>query len=168
MGQGASRPGRPGRYPDFNRSRDWLAFLAHMVARRMRRHGYSARVVHFTAESPDGWGGSMQKTLSVATDDESIIFEACVEIAAKLGDRDRLPPEVQYIGVSVSKLSDRTAQPIQLFESDRSRTAVLEVMDRINDEHGDFSVYFGGLHTAKTKINAQAANRGMYRDIRLG
>ena len=157
----------PWPWPDFEGATDWLQVLCHMVARRMRAHGHAARVVHLSVESADGWGGSKQRCLPVATDDEQIIFEACRRIAEDLGRHERLPQEIQYIGVSVSKLDDRNRQPLSLFPQGRARHRLIDAMDTINDRFGDLSVYFGGLHEGRQKLSVHAANRGMYRDIQL-
>jgi len=155
----------PWPWPDFAGARDWLQVLCHMVARRMRAHGNAARVVHLGVESADGWGSSKQRCLPVATDDEQVVVEACRRIAEGLERQGRLPQEIQYIGVSVSKLYDRTRQPLPLFPQGRARHRLIDAMDTVNDRFGDLSVYFGGLHEGQRKMTVHAANRGMYRDL---
>lgn len=155
----------PWPWPDFEGARDRLAVLCHMVARRMRSHGNAARVVHLTIESATGWAGSKQRCLPIATDDEQVMFDACCQIAAELDDRDRLPDEIQYIGISVGKLYDRDRQPLPLFAHGRARQRLIDAMDGVNNQFGDLSVYFGNLHEGRRKLTVHAANRGMYRDL---
>jgi len=157
----------PWPWPDFEGAKDWLQILCHMVARRMRSHDNAARVVHLSVESATGWGGSKQRCLPVATDDEQVIFDTCLRIAEGLAQQNRLPQEIQYIGVSVSKLYDRNRQPLHLFHQGQARHRLIDAMDTINGQFGDLSVYFGGLHEGRRKMTVHAANRGMYRDIQL-
>lgn len=157
----------PWPWPDFDGAQEWLAVLCHMVARRMRSHGHSARLVHLSVESSGGWGGSKQRCLPVATDDEQVLFDTCLQIAAQLDRQQRLPDEIQYIGVSVSKLYDRDRQPLSLFAHGQARQRLIDAMDGINDRFGDLSVYFGGLHAGRRRLAVNAANRGMYRDIQI-
>jgi nucleotidyltransferase/DNA polymerase involved in DNA repair len=136
-------------YPDFEGARETLQLLCANVARRLRRKGYAGRVVHFYASSPDGYSAGRRRALGAPTADEAVIYETCLGIAEELQQMGKLPGELEAIHVSVGRLCRREGLSLSLFEGERRRERLMAVMDLINDEYGEFSVYFGGLQAVR-------------------
>jgi DNA polymerase-4 len=152
-------------YPDFEGAKETLKLLCAKVARRLRRKGLAGRLVHFYASSPDGDHAGRQRALGAPTADEAVIYRTCLVIAEELRETGRLPGELQGIGVSVGRLCSRDGLPLSLFEGERRRERLTAVMDTINDEWGEFSVYFGSLQPLRERANWTVASLALHREV---
>lgn len=85
----------------------------------------------------------------------------------KVHQEGKLPAELQVIWVAVSGLQRRDKAPMLLFERERRREMLARIMDEINSEYGDLTVYPAHLHRARAQVVWNAANRGMYRDLKV-
>jgi DNA polymerase-4 len=149
-------------YPFFEEAKDVLYLLCYKTARRMRGQGYAGRVVHFYAGNRERSDGR-QRGLPLPTIDEQVIYAECLEIAQELGIED----EIRIIGASVSELSKRSGLPISMFTEARRREKLLDVMDKINDRWGDFTIYFAYLQPIKDRVSWNVASLGMHRELEI-
>jgi len=124
-------------------------------------------VVHFHAAAPGRNSAGKQCSLSVPTADELVIYKTCLAIAEELKRQGRLPYAFQVLWVAVSGLQRREAMPVPLFERERRRERLAGVMDVVNQEFGDLTLYPASLHPAKAQVMWNAANRGMYRELEI-
>jgi DNA polymerase-4 len=150
-------------YPSFEEAKDVLYLLCYKTARRMRIKGYCGRVVHFYAGGL-GRSVSRQRSLSFPISDEQEIYETCLSIAEEL----QVPESIRIIGVGVTKLYRREGMPLPLFRETRRRQELLNIMDKINGEWGDFTVYFAYLKPIKDRVSWKVASLGMHRDLDIG
>jgi DNA polymerase-4 len=149
-------------YLTFEQAKDVLYLLCYKTARRMRAKGYSARVIHFYAAGRER-GVGRQRTLSIPTADEEIIYQTCLSIAGELD----LPEEIRTIAIAVSRLCQSSGLPIPLFNPIKRRSEALEAMDDINNEWGDFTVYFGSIQPVKDKVSWKIASLGMHKEVEI-
>ena len=65
-------------------------------------------------------------------------------------------------------MSDRLPQYICPIFAEECRGELLaDVMDRISDEHGEYSVYFGSLQPVKERVNWTVASIALHREVAL-
>jgi DNA polymerase-4 len=116
----------------------YLLLLSEMVGRRARKHGYLGRKVSLTIRYQDFQTFSKQKTLPRFTNDTHNIYHNVLSIL----DSIRLKDKVRLLGVCLSDLIKDSKQTC-LFDEERKRRSILEVMDYINDRYGDFKLTWG-------------------------
>lgn len=121
---------------DRNEIKAYILKLSEMVGRRARRYGYLGRKVSLTLRYPDFETFTKQITLSQYANDTHIIYKSAVDILSKI----RLKDKIRLIGVCLSNITiDEPHQP-SLFEDERRRKALLNIMDAVNDRYGDFKL----------------------------
>ena len=113
--------------------------------------------------SGDEGSVSRQRELPLPTDDEDVVYKTCLAIARTLC----VPPEIRIIGVSVGGLRRSAAMPVPLFPQARRRAQLLGAMDALNEEWGDFTVYFGELQPIKDRVSWNVASLGMHRELEV-
>jgi DNA polymerase-4 len=114
--------------------------LSEKVGRRLRRGGYQGRTVTLTLRYADFRTFSRRKRLQHAVKHGLDIHAT----AASLMREITLEQPVRLVGVSVSDL-DHAGDQFPLFDYDRRKESLSEVMDDINDRFGDFTVTRGTL-----------------------
>jgi len=114
----------------------YILKLSEMVGRRARRYRYSGRKVSLTLRYPDFETFTKQATLSQYANDTHIIYKSAVDILSKIILKDK----IRLIGVCLSNITmDEPHQP-SLFENERRRKSLLNIMDAVNDRYGDFKL----------------------------
>jgi DNA polymerase-4 len=149
-------------YLTMEQAKDVLYLLCYRTARRMRSKGYAGRVIHFYAASHSR-GVGRQRTLSIPTADEEVIYQTCLAIAGELS----VPEAIRMVAMSVSRLCRQAALPLPLFPAWKRREGALSAMDEINDEWGDFSIYFGSIQPVKDRVSWKIASLGMHRELAI-
>ncbi|MBI5044015.1 MAG: DNA polymerase IV [Nitrospirae bacterium] len=114
----------------------YILKLSEMVGRRARRYRYSGRKVSLTLRYPDFETFTKQTTLSQYANDTHIIYKSAADILGRIRLRDK----IRLIGVCLSDIkTDKPSQP-SLFEIERRRKELLNIMDAVNDRYGDFKL----------------------------
>ena len=121
---------------DRNEIKAYILKLSEMVGRRARRYRYSGRKVSLTLRYPDFETFTKQTTLSQYANDTHIIYKSAADILGRV----RLKDKIRLIGVCLSDITaDEPHQP-SLFENERRRKELLNIMDAVNDRFGDFKL----------------------------
>ena len=121
---------------DRNEIKAYILKLSEMVGRRARRYKYSGRKVSLTLRYPDFETFTKQTTLSQYANDTHIIYKSAVDMLGKIRLRDK----IRLIGICLSNITiDEPHQP-SLFENERRRKELLNIMDAVNDRFGDFKL----------------------------
>lgn len=116
--------------------RAWIRLLADMVGERLRQRGLAAATTHLWLNGPKIGNFGAQKTFDQATDDGYEIFQRSLKIISRLGPKT---PKTRALGVTCSSFTHTKYVP--LFDQQKSREALLEAVDRINDRYGDGSIF---------------------------
>jgi DNA polymerase-4 len=116
--------------------RAWIRLLADMVGERLRQQGLAAATTHLWLNGPKIGNFGAQKTFPEATNDGQEIFRRVLVNMSKLGPKT---PKTRALGVTCSSFTHTSYLP--LFDQQKSREALLEAVDRINDRFGDGSIY---------------------------
>ena len=116
--------------------RAWIRLLADMVAERLRQQGLAAATTHLWLNGPKIGNFGAQKTFPEATNDGYEIFRRVLVNMSKLGPQT---PKTRALGVTCSSFTHTSYLP--LFDQQKSREALLEAVDRINNRYGDGSIY---------------------------
>ena len=121
---------------DRNEIKAYILKLSEMVGKRARRYRYSGRKVSLTLRYPDFETFTKQTTLSQYANDTHIIYKSAADILGRV----RLKDKIRLIGVCLSDITaDEPHQP-SLFENERRRKELLNIMDAVNDRFGDFKL----------------------------
>ncbi len=114
----------------------YILKLSEMVGRRARRYRYSGRKVSLTLRYPDFETFTRQTTLSQYANDTHIIYKSAADMLGKI----RLKDKIRLIGVCLSNITIDEPQQPSLFEDERRRKKLLNIMDAVNDRFGDFKL----------------------------
>jgi DNA polymerase-4 len=115
-----------------------LLMLSEMVGRRARKYGYMGKTVSLIIRYTDFETFSKQTTLSDLINDTHAIFQATLKIINTIRLKDR----IRLLGVSISSLVKDPYQ-IPLIAEERKRKRILQAIDYINDQYGDFKITWG-------------------------
>ncbi len=142
-----------------------LLKLTELVARRLRAKKLVGKTVHCWYR--DGvnvshpWGvmasHGMQTTIS-PTNDGLQIFQAAWKIFHQIWDGEK----IRMVGVSVSNLNPTTPRTLSLLPETSKRETILQVLDKINNKFGEFTLQRGILLDSaeiKRKANPFLADR---------
>ncbi len=113
----------------------FLFLLSEKVAARLRRHDLAGRVIHVTIRTADFDTLGKQRKISIPTSNGPEIYGVARGILNELWRPNPPPPAIRLVGVSVSYLSPRNAQP-PLLPAERRRSDLDDLVDRINSRHG--------------------------------
>lgn len=123
---------------DMNEIKAEMLKLSEMVGRRARQHGFIGRRVLLTVRYPDFDTFSKQTTLSDYTNHTHEIYENALFLLNSI----RLKDDVRLLGITLSSLI-RDCNQMLLFEDQRRKRALLQIMDAVNDRYGDFKLIWG-------------------------
>ena len=138
--------------------------LCEQVGRRLRKGGHAGRTVSLWLMSQEYEGVHKQYTLPVPTNDGEIIFKTCLKISELV----EIPETVRAVGVSVSNLKRLENLPRPLFAQGQRRERLLRVLDEINDEYGEMTLFRAILLTTKKKgMRPHVGKFGRTREIPL-
>ncbi|OGH56297.1 MAG: hypothetical protein A3G34_06365 [Candidatus Lindowbacteria bacterium RIFCSPLOWO2_12_FULL_62_27] len=117
--------------------RSFLFFLSEKVAARLRRYGLAGRVAHVTIRTAGFETFGRQRKMSVPASSGPQIYGVARGLLDELWPCPRTP--LRLIGVSVSDLSARSAQP-PLLAAERRRLELDDVVDQINARFGRWTI----------------------------
>ncbi|MBI2595497.1 DNA polymerase IV [Candidatus Daviesbacteria bacterium] len=130
-----------------------LLKLAELVARRLRAKRLAGKTIHLWYRSafqsqfhprgvlhyahPGGEfaGGGMQTTIPY-TNDGLEIFQNTWRVFLQIWDREK----IRMVGVSVSNLKSESPKNLSLLEEDQKNEQIMNVLDKINDRFGEFTL----------------------------
>ncbi|MCR4404833.1 MAG: DNA polymerase IV [Candidatus Acetothermia bacterium] len=153
----------PYEWRTFERAKIVLYRLCEQVARRLRKGGHAGRTVSLWLVSQDYEGVHKQYTLDVPTDDGELIFKTCLKISEMV----EIPKTVRAVGVSVSNLERAEALPQPLFAQGQRKERLLRVVDEINDEYGEMTLFQAVLLATK-RMEPHVGKFGRTRELALG
>jgi len=152
----------------FQRAKSVLRYLCEKVARRLRKERFAGRTIHFYLRREDFRGWGRQASLQYPTDDGAKIYKTCLRMyerklevgSAKWEMRRDLKVRfsslslepIRAVGVAVSQLSKKCKKPLYLFPEDVHKEKLIEVMDAINNRHGDFTLFRASLLAGKKEV----------------
>jgi len=123
----------------------WIRLLSEMVAARLREQKLVSKATHLWLSFGFQNGGfGAQKTSDLATDDGYEIYQRCLKIGAKIGQKW---PQIRALGVTCSSLENDDYLP--LFIEQKRRGDLLKAVDKINGRFGDSSIYPAVVNLAK-------------------
>ena len=153
---------------DRSEAERYLLLLSHKVGERARRHKIRGRKVSITVRSPDF------KTITRAappgdyTNDTGVIYRRAVDTlaGARIIEGGK---GLRLIGVTLSDLSGTYCAP-SLFGEDRSREALLQVLDSVNGTFGSGTLLWGSLFSGSGKAGGGGGgnNKGALESKRGG
>lgn len=114
----------------------WLRLLSEMVACRLRQRDLVSKTVHLWLNSPENLNIGCQQSFQQTTNDGYEIYQRTLKIMARKAPK--MPP-IRALGVSCSNLF-KDDYPLLLKEQKR-REALIGAMDKINNRHGDGTIY---------------------------
>lgn len=153
----------PWEWRTFEKAKIVLYRLCEQVARRLRKGGHAGRTVSLWLVSQDYAGVQKQYTLPTPTNDGELIFQTCLKISELI----ELPETIRAVGVSVSNLERVERLPRPLFAQGRRKEALLRVLDEINDEYGEMTL-FQAILLATKRMEPHVGKFGRTREIALG
>lgn len=125
----------------------FLLQLSEMVGRRARRYRVFGKTVHLHIRFADFYTNvGKQETLARYINLSEDIYKAATAIL----DTVELPQAVRQLGIKLTNLRYQTEQ-LPLFEEERKKSRMTQIMDAVNNRFGDFTVTYGSLLTAKEK-----------------
>jgi DNA polymerase-4 len=114
--------------------------LSEMVGRRLRGHKLQGKTIALTIRYSDFTTFTRQRTLTHFIDHSQDIYCNTLTILTDI----ILTQAVRLLGVSVSHLIPKVAQP-SLFEEEQKRETLSTLMDEINNRYGEFTLTWGSL-----------------------
>ncbi|MDY6843167.1 MAG: DNA polymerase IV [Thermodesulfobacteriota bacterium] len=118
----------------------YILQLSEMVGRRLRKNHYRGRTVSLTLRYSDFHTFGKQVSHKRHTSESMEIYHTAIHIF----DSIRLQQAVRLVGVKVSNLCKDFQQPF-LFPRERRKHIISQVMDKVNDRYGEFTVTRGSL-----------------------
>lgn len=129
---------------DPDRARREILYLADLVARRLRRKGFSGKTVTLKVKYADFTLRTRSSTLALGTDDAREIYAVCLALLPRT-EVGRRP--LRLLGVSVSNLERETARQLVLFQDERrlKKRRLNLATDRVQEKFGDRVIGPGSL-----------------------
>lgn len=119
--------------------------LSQKVGYRLRKKGLIAGTVKLVVRDKEFNIKGKQLTPGRFVDDGNLIYSIALKIKEKLG----FPPTPTMVGVRASKLRAKDSLSQPLLPDRRKRKKLLRVMDEVNEEYGDGSLYFAAQSGAE-------------------
>ncbi len=119
--------------------------LCQKVGYRLRRKGLLAGTVKLVVRDNEFDIRGKQLTPGRYVDDGNLIYSLALKIKEKLG----FPVTPTMVGVRASKLRSKKSFSRPLLPEQRKRTKLLRVMDEVNEEYGDGTLYFAAQKGAE-------------------
>ncbi|MBW1947919.1 MAG: DNA polymerase IV [Deltaproteobacteria bacterium] len=129
---------------DPDRARREILYLADLVARRLRRKGFSGKTVTLKVKYADFTLRTRSSTLALGTDDAREIYAACLALLPRT-EVGRRP--LRLLGVSVSNLEREMDRQLALFQDERrlKKRRLNLATDRVQEKFGDRVIGPGSL-----------------------
>ncbi len=112
--------------------------LAQQVGYRLRKRDLAASTIKLYVRGAEYNITGKQITLGRHVDDGNEIYSACLRIKEKIG----FPSTPTMVGVRASNLRDRNTLSQPILPKWRKREELLDVMDSVNEEYGEETLYF--------------------------
>lgn len=119
---------------DRDKLKNYLLQLSEMVGRRLRRELFCGKTICLTIRYSNFKTFTKQKTIKEYIKDTPSIYNVVLTIF----DSIKLNKAVRLLGVSISNLSKDLQIP--LFEDDIRKTQLTNIIDKINDKYGEFTL----------------------------
>ena len=119
----------------------FLLRLSEQVGRRLRRNRFRGRRVTLTVRFSDFSALTRQK----ASADPLMSGKEIYRLAQRIWDSMGVERPVRLLGVTVSNLQ-RPSNQFSLLSGGNKLEALWEVVDRVNDKYGDFTLTWGSLY----------------------
>lgn len=117
-----------------------LLKLTELTARRLRVKKLRSKTIHFWYRNAEFETSGMQATI-LSTSDGLEIFQAAWKIFQNLWHGEK----IRMIGVSVSGLQSANPQNLSLLPDTTKQQTIMQVIDKINDKFGEFTLQRGIL-----------------------
>lgn len=116
-----------------------LLQLAEAVARRLRKHELTGRVVTLKYRDEHFITETRALTLPDPTDDATLLFETALELLGRIKTEGR---RVRLVGISAGKLDTALSGPRQmgLFVEDEKKKRLNQTLDALKERFGDGSL----------------------------
>jgi len=115
--------------------------LSELVAKRSRQQGKLGKTIHLWFRSAEFKNFGKQITLPQHTQDGMTIYYSTLNI----WNEAHYPSPIRLVGVTLTNLRDETPQQLSLLPEVQTRQQVIEVVDRINQKYGAFTIQQGAL-----------------------
>jgi len=115
--------------------------LSELVARRARAQGKLGKTIHLWFRNTNFTNFGRQITLPQHTQDGLTIYYATKKIWDEAGYR----APIRLVGVVLGNLKDETPAQLNLLPEVKVRSKIIELMDRINEKFGAFTIEQGAL-----------------------
>jgi len=112
--------------------------LAQKVGYRLRKKGFMAGTIKLIVRDEEFQISGKQITPGRYMDDGNLIYSTALTLKEKLG----FPSTPTMVGVRASNLKSKGAFSRPLLPNRRNREYLLQVMDEVNEEYGDGTLYF--------------------------
>ncbi len=115
--------------------------LSELVAKRARAQGKLGKTIHLWFRNTGFHNYGRQLTLPQHTQDGLTIYYA----AKKIWEESRYGAPIRLVGVVLDNLKNETPAQLSLLPEVKIRGRVIELMDRINEKFGAFTIQQGTL-----------------------
>lgn len=112
--------------------------LAQQVGYRLRKRNLGTKTIKLYVRDGTYSISGKQITLGRYVDDGNEIYSACLKVKRKIG----FPATPTMVGVRASNLKATNALSQPVLPEWRERRKLLEVMDEVNEEYGEETLYF--------------------------
>jgi len=122
----------------------WIRLLSEMVGQRLRQQSLVSNTTHLWLNGPENGNFNQQKTFQQETFDGYEIYLRALKIMPKFGPG---MPKIRAIGISCSHLLQVNYPP--LFNEQKRRGELIKALDKINNRHGEGTIYPAVISIAK-------------------
>lgn len=134
---------------DLQEIKQLLLKLSEMAARRLRAKNLAGKTIHCWYRSAHLRGEEMpasrgEQATILPTNDGLDIFKAAWKIFHKIWNQEK----IRMIGISISNLKSEIPQNLSLLPETSKREIMLQLLDKINDKYGEFTLQRGILLTS--------------------
>ncbi|MFB6291009.1 MAG: DNA polymerase IV [Candidatus Bipolaricaulia bacterium] len=119
--------------------------LAQKVGYRLRKKGFMAGTIKLIVRDGEFDVNGKQITPGRYVDDGNLIYSTALKLKEKMG----FPPTPTMVGVRASNLKPRDTLSRPLLPDRRNRECLLRVMDEVNEEYGEGTLYFAAQSGAE-------------------
>lgn len=132
--------------------------LIHKLGGRLRQHGYYAHCLHASARYVGGHRWADRIELPGCRDTQTLLQHfQMLWVRRPLRFRDGHAGPIKKVGVTVTGLTTDASTPDFLFDGAHRSDRLADAIDRVNLRWGAHTVYFGGMHDTRQKMEDKIA-----------
>ena len=120
---------------DFVEIKRYILRLSEMASKRARKHGLMGGKIFFTVRLPDFHTTTKTRKLAKPTSDTRVVYNAALAVWKEMN----IKGPVRLLGVGLTDIR-KGAHQLGLFEADKKREKLLDILDTINDRYGPFTM----------------------------